>query len=301
MNKSPVDQSQGSLVTPDVLAMAAEAASVPVQQAATTMAPAVSLMDLKEGDIDPETGYKIAHLVAAYETCIIYFDAGQALHYRTTPDHDWPDAKAFASIEVEGDYLRTAAGAQLKGTDLRQVNYLVGEAIAFALASDDFASAKNALARARELLVQHQRVRIVIMTLVLTAVGVLSAIIVRLPSVDIPSFLGYDFAEGLLCAAVGGVGAAISLMQRSAQLPLPITAKPWVDLLECLARFTVGLVAGATLYIAISANLLLGVVNKMDTGSAGTRLSLLLGLALAAGASERAFPKLVRSFEKAMH
>ena len=139
------------------------------------------------------------------------------------------------------------------------------------------------------------------MTLALTAVGVLSAIIVRLPAVDIASFLGNDFAEGLLCAAVGGVGAALSLMQRTAQLPLPVTAQPWVDLLECLARFMVGLFAGATLYVAISANLLLGIVNKMGDGSAGTRLSLLLGLALAAGASERAFPKLVRSFEKAMH
>lgn len=268
---------------------------------ATVTTVEASPFNLKEGDVDPETGYKIARLIGAYETCIIYLDEAQQLHYRSTSEHEWPDSASFAAIEVEADYLRAAAGAQLNERDTRQSNFLVGEAIAFALASHDFVSAKNALDRVRELLGQGQRIRIVLITLGLLVFGTVAAVAVGLLRAQIQQALGNEFFEGLLCAAAGGGGAALSVMQRTGQLPLPVTARPGADLLECVARFTVGVFAGATLYLAISANLFLGIVNKIGDGSGADRLPLILGLALAAGASERAFPKLVRSFEKAMH
>jgi hypothetical protein len=258
-------------------------------------------MALKEGELDPETGYKIAHLIGAYETCIIYLDDANNLHYWSTREHEWPDEAAFAAIESEATYLRTAAGPHLNQRDRYQTSYITGEAIAFALESHDFIGAKNALARARELLGQAQRIRVVLTTLGLVTFSVVAASAVWLCRNQIQQQFGTWLFEGLLCALAGGVGAALSIMQRTGQLPLPVTAWPFADLLECIARYAIGTTAGVMLYLGISANLFLGIVNKIDNASSTNRGALLLGLALSAGVSERAFPKLVRSFEKQTH
>jgi hypothetical protein len=258
-------------------------------------------LELSEGDVDPGTGYKIAFLVGAYATCIVYLDEKDNIHYRCTERHEWPDERDFARFEVQVDVFKAAAKAQLPNAEAHGAVYILAEGIAFALESHDFDAAKAAINRVKEILGQAQRLCIVGTSLLLVALAIAGGIAIEQWHTALANQFGPEVTTALLCSAAAAAGAALSLMQRIGQFPLPVTAGRSADIIECIARFTIGAFAGAALFVAITADLLLGLINKMALEPASSRTALLLGLSLAIGASERAFPTLVRSMERHIH
>jgi hypothetical protein len=108
-----------------------------------------------------------------------------------------------------------------------------------------------------------------------------------------------EWALAYACVACGGIGAFISSAIGCARVPTAVSAGQRLHTLEAAIRWSVGLGAGALVYLLGRSNLVnLAQVSPLLTPAQGEYGNFaMLAVALLAGASERFFPSLIKKLD----
>jgi hypothetical protein len=108
------------------------------------------------------------------------------------------------------------------------------------------------------------------------------------------TFLGVDNTAIEIClgAVMGALGALISVLLRSDQIRIDVSAGARVHYFEGVMRVLVGATGGLLFALAIKANIFLGAINRSEKS-----VTILLVISIIAGASERLLPSLIKQIE----
>lgn len=258
------------------------------------------LMALKEGEADPTSNVTIESIIVRLPTIVLFVDDRREMHLHVTNDHQYPQDRSIIS-EVENSVreLQLAAHIRLESKQQSELCSLLGQAIALAYTPDEAEAARQAVEKARQYLGVNgdTRDRQTILATSLAAASVLGscAFLAWTWRADLVAAYGAAALLVGLSALVGGVGASISVILRTATLPVASGAAPSAYTTECIARVVVGAVSGALVSLCVQGNLLLGFVNA--PASVPVRTATILVLSLTAGISERILPSIVGQVE----
>lgn len=260
----------------------------------------VDLMALKEGQIDPTSNVMIESMIVKLPTIVLFVDDRREMHLHVTNDHQYPpDRSIISEIENSVRELRLASRIRLEPQQQGELCSLLGQAIALAYTPDEAAAARQAAEKARQYLQVNgdtaDRQTILTTSLAASTLLLLYAFLTWTWRADLTLMYGAAALLVGLSAFTGGLGACISVILRTATLPVASGASPNAYTTECIARVLVGAVAGGLVSLCVQGNLLLGFVNA--PASAPIRTAAILVLALTAGISERVLPSIVGQVE----
>jgi hypothetical protein len=265
---------------------------------------ATDLMSLKEGELDPISNVTIASLISRTPTCIVYLDSDNALHLHVTDDHEFPkDRSVIAEVEACVRELRLSARVRLEPNQQTAFCYLLAHAVALAYTPNEASAANQAIQEARRFLTANGNSRdrqwILATALSTASAATLFSYLTWAWRADLVAAYGGAALLVALSTFIGALGASVSVILRTAKLPVAPGTGPMAYATECIARAVVGAVSGALVSLCVQGNLLLGFINGET--SAPARTATMLVLALAAGISERILPSIVGQVEQQVH
>ena len=251
---------------------------------------------LKEGDVDPELGKTVQDLIMATEEFVVYVDTEQDVQWQTVEPYEKP--KHRGEVLSRATILEAQSKFITDTKTLRAVRRIIAEAIAQCL---DRQSKEDSLrllreaeqqisARNKEVAWQWYFKAAYLVAGLAIAVFILIWAL-RVPLID---YFGRNAIGVVLGALCGPLGSLLSATSRANRLVLDANAGQRIHTFEGLSRIGVGMVGALFVALATKGGLIMGGMHF-----AGSSLSLMLALCVAAGASERLVPSLVTSFEKA--
>jgi len=244
---------------------------------------------LREGDHDPTLNKDVQWLIESSEDFIVYLDEDDFVEWNMNATAALgPDTGPYLNIvgrleAVDTGYLSTE--------QVKSYQRLIGEGVArlfqknlqAAQTAFDFAE-RWVIARNNEVARQWLLVGSGCAAL-LTAVAVL---VLGFWAVKLRSWLGPGVFDILLGSAAGGLGAWLSVIQRSRTSELDVAAGPRLHYLEGAFRIMAGSLGSFLVAVAIRAGLLPQV----------TKLSAMVVICMVAGTSERLVPSFIEQIEK---
>jgi hypothetical protein len=247
----------------------------------------------KEGMIFPKLNKKIHILTVVEKDYIVFLDDDLHVHYYNSDDYpELPEGNG--DVFARQADLEATSGLLLKNTQLETHRRLLGEAIARLYGDETVVYADQMLDRAADFLRarsgERARMWYLSATLVATCVVLLLGLGFWINKDAVLKLLAFDYgaAEVFLGAAMGSLGALISVLLRSNKLELDASAGARVHYFEGIMRVLVGALAGLLFVLAVKANILLGAIARSDKA-----LTILLVISIAAGASEQLLPNLI--------
>ena len=252
---------------------------------------------LREGDVDAVLNKKVQELILASTTFIVYLDEDYYVEFRSIPDWHWPEGAGQILNEVAS--LEVLSSTQITSPYLKPFRRMLAEAVARIFSESSTTSAADILRVARQYLSARagERARTWYLTAAFAAAFLFVSIAITIWVAR--DSLGYSTHKHALEVAVfaclGALGALISVLSRSADLPIDAAAGKAAHYLEGVSRILLGVCGGFLVAVAIKANLILGVADAVDNEI--RRLAVLASLSVASGASERLVPNLIRRFE----
>jgi hypothetical protein len=268
----------------------------------------------KEGDIFPPLNKKIHILILSEHDYIVFLDKDLYVHWyynsNYVEDEFAEDYGAIvsreANLEATSALLLKKQEPQLEkqGTQLEVFRRLLGESIA-RLLDDRWSKEKKKPNNARMMLDKaelflrersRERARIWYLSATLGAamlmlIGVLVLWINRQKVLTLLS-VEESFIEVMLGVAMGSLGALISVLLRSDDLKIDVSAGARVHYFEGAMRVLVGATAGLVFALSIKSNILLGAINNSERAT-----TILLVISIIAGVSERLLPSLIKQLE----
>lgn len=247
----------------------------------------------KEGNVFPLLDKKIHILIVVAVGYIVFLDPKLRVHLYYNSSYEG-SFEHFGSASAKASDLENTSYLLLKGSQLEAHQRLVGEAFARLLEDKTDKHANQILERAGKFLESrsHERARIWYLSasLLTTAAFLAGALVFWNKREGILAFLNLNpsHADIFLGAAMGSLGASISVLLRSNRLKVDPFAGAWVHYFEAVIRVLVGALAGMLLILAVRSNVLLGAINQ----AANAHLILLL-FSSVAGASELLLPSLI--------
>lgn len=250
-------------------------------------------MLFNEGDIDPVLNKKIVYLVLKTEDCIVYLDEALEVEWSVQnaklDEHQGDVLNKVAELESRSRFI---ADKELLSSIRRQVaeglaRYLDGLSLPhanqiFALAEKEI-EARNRETSWRWYFSAAWKVMISCVMLVLVF-WLCRDVVVRMFGVK-----GFHVILGSCC---GSIGAIISIISRGNKLDLDANAGKLIHETEGLARIATGIAGAAVTALAIKGGIMLS-----GTKFGGSKLAVLLAFCIAAGASERMVPNLIKKVE----
>lgn len=252
-----------------------------------------------EGDIFPRLNKKIHLLVRKRDDYIVFLDEELYLHwYYNTAYTKAGFAKDYGAVVIRAENLEATSILLLKELQLEVFRRLLGESIARLLEDRDAANASQMLDKAEVFLTARSRERARFWYLSATLTGTVLALAAGIlawsfrQKVAAATGFGEGAVELLLGAGVGSFGALLSVLRRSDELAIDVSAGKRVHYFEGMMRALVGAAAGFLFALTIKSNILLGAINNSDRAT-----PILLVICVIAGASERLLPDLIKQLE----
>jgi hypothetical protein len=251
---------------------------------------------LCEGEFDPSLKKTIRTLIGAGPDYIVYLDQDLFVEWALHTSRRSVLPPEFGAILNEVSHLETVSIPLLGTHHMEPFRRLLGEAVARLIADSDSPSSRVILEKAAEYLrsrsLEQARMWYLTGSGVVTAVAMGLLIVLWSMSARVLASLGPDGLDVLLATCFGAIGAFVSILQRSPQITMDPAAGASVHYVESGARVLTGMLGALMLALAVKANIILGATKSIDHS-----LALLLLLAVAAGASERIVPSLIREVE----
>jgi hypothetical protein len=229
---------------------------------------------------------------------IVFLDEEFFLHWWYYNFEYRKQVKGYSEIVLRAASLEATSILLLKGKQLEAFRRVLGESIARLLHDKKPDNARTSLDQAEEFMRARSQERARVWYLSASLVATLPVIIFGFflwkYRLGIASYFG--FGEGaihvLLGATMGALGALISVLLRSDKLEIDVSAGPPVHYFEGAVRILLGMTAGLLFSLAVKSDVLLSAINRSEKA-----LTILLVIALIAGASERLLPSLIKQLE----
>lgn len=290
-------------------------------QGAVSPEPIDDLSGFKEGDIFSPLKKRIHILILSEADYFVFLDEDLYVHWYYTANYveagfadDYGDiVSREANLEATSSLLlkkqkprreRQGRRIETKGTQLEVFRRLLGESIARLLDdrwTKDGKKPNNARAMLdkaelflRERSRERARIWYLSSTLVTAMLMLAGALVLWVNRTRVLTFLGVEasFIEVMLGAAMGSLGALLSVLRRSDDLKIDVSAGARVHYFEGAMRVLFGAMAGLLFALAIKSNILLGAINRSERAT-----TILLVIAIVAGVSERLLPSLITQLE----
>ncbi len=257
----------------------------------------------REGDMFEPLNKRIRTLIVSDASFIVFLDEDCYVQWYEHKNIRYPEE--YPTVMNRVAYLETVSTTHFRPwksggskRELAEFRRLLGETVARVLDRNGTAAIEM-VDRAEKILTDRslQRARI----WYLSAAGVTAALVLLAALLmwwwrdGARAAFGIAAFEVLICAAVGGAGAAISIITRIRDVSLNASAGPMLHYIEGFSRVAVGVLGAALVALAVKANLLVGAITNFE--SAEMRLACLGALCFVAGASERFVPNLIRKIE----
>jgi hypothetical protein len=252
----------------------------------------------KEGDNFTPLNKKIHILIVVEITYIVFLDEQLRVHWHYNDDYfndEYPKFdEACGKVLGRQAHLEALSGLLLKDSHREAPQRMLAEAIARLLDDRKVDYANLLLDKAARFVEarSHERARgwYLWATLPTTLISLIFGLIFWINRQTILALLDFEpgAADIFLGAAMGSLGASISVLLRSDRLKLDPLAGRGVHSFEGVIRILVGAFAGMLFILAVKSNILLGTINQ----SANPR-TILLTLSIVAGASEALLPSLI--------
>lgn len=263
--------------------------------------------DFKEGVTFPPLNKKIHILILSEHDYIVFLDKNLSVHwyYNSIYAENGFAADYGAIVSREANLEATSALLlKKKEPQLEVFRKLLGESIA-RLLDDRWSKEKKKPNNARMMLDKaelflrersRERARIWYLSATLSAamLMLLGGLLLWINRQKVLTLLSVEesFIEVMLGAAMGSLGALISVLLRSDDLKIDVSAGARVHYFEGAMRVLVGATAGLVFALSIKSNILLGAINKSER-----TITILLVITIIAGVSERLLPSLIKQLE----
>jgi hypothetical protein len=251
-----------------------------------------------EGDVEPTLNKRIHTLIDCTPSHIVYVDDDFFLEWAFIGSQgEFP--QGFDKIANRIGHLETISVTQLSRVQREVFSRLLAEAMARTLGDRDEEKAQAVLdigeaylnARGAENARWWYLQGVFAAALpALVMAGLLSAVRTRVGDLAL-----LDILEISLAAAMGGLGALLSIASRTEAIHLEPVAGPLIHRKEGATRVVVGIAGALFVAIAIKANLILGVFSSLTHPFLG-----LIAACIVAGASERLVPGLIDNMGKSI-
>lgn len=249
-----------------------------------------------EGDTDPTLNKKIRALIDCNKDYIVYLD--EDLYVEWSFNQDSPDG--FEDIANRIGRLETVSRTQLLEPQWEPFERLLAESMARILGDKNEKTAGAVLNEAEEYLKGRGAENARRWFLCGVAWVAFPALVVECISLAILNYVSdgpwREALEILSTAAIGGIGAFLSVASRTETIVFEPVAGPSIHRFEGGVRVIAGIAAALFVALAIKADLLLGVFHSLTHPF----LALLVS-GVIAGTSERFVPGLISSMGKSMH
>jgi hypothetical protein len=264
---------------------------------AVELAPESELTDLSEGDYDPTTKKVIGTFILSDNGFNVYLDTEGIVHCTSISDHaEYP--KDCGEVFNRVTYLETLSIPFKNTSNFLPMRRFLGEAVARMISEGSVDGANYVLDRAEPYL-QARRAELAriwylyaagavaaVLTLVALGLWLGKTWLIDRVGIGNPAF------DVLLTGCCGGIGAFMFVLGRSSTIHTEAGAGRHIHLVEGVARVIAGVTGGVVVSLAVQADILSGLSARLSHP-----LAFMLGLGLAAGASERLVPNLVGKFE----
>jgi hypothetical protein len=250
----------------------------------------------REGDFEPHLGKKIYTLIFKTTTFIVYLDDDLYVEWAFTPEFkaEWPQDVGLVLNRVS--LVQALPVSRLSTEQLATFRQLVGEAVARVLQYGDGQAANQALDNAVAWLEarnkESARWSYLMGSCAAAGAATIATTALWVFRDQARGMLGSNVFESALGAGSGGIGALLSILLRSKNLPLDSAAESRIHFFEGIARVVAGAVGAALVALGIKAELLLSVIS-----SSSQPLTLLAAVCMVAGASERLVPDFIERVE----
>jgi hypothetical protein len=257
----------------------------------------VNPMDLTEGETDPALNKTIKALVLSTSVFIVFVATDLSIQWRTTEKHVAPEhlgdvLNKVAMLEVRSQFISDPVA-------LCNIRRQIAEGLARCL---DRQSIKSSWTVLREVEIEIGRRNKEISwswyfstAYKLTLACAVTLAIMWLLRVWVRAVLGLAAFDVVLGALFGAVGALLSVTTRGDRLVMDANAGRNLHQLEGVSRIGAGMGGALFAGLAVKSGVILGGAHL-----AGNPLAFMLACSIAAGASERLVPSLVKTFEHAM-
>jgi hypothetical protein len=252
---------------------------------------------LKEGDYDPELNKVVNVLVMCDDKFIVYLAEDYSIQWRTTDDHKPPEycgviLNRVASLEMRSRFI---ADKEI----LRGIRYQIAEGLSRCFEEQSPRSLPSAILDevATELEARNRETSwgwYFSSAYRVTGICVAMLVAVWLCRVWMRAAIGFGAFEVLLGTLCGAVGALLSVTTRGNRLVMDANAGQSIHNLEGLSRIGAGIGGAFLVSLCMKGGVLLA-----GASFSGSRLALQLAFCIAAGASERLVPSLLKSMDTA--
>jgi hypothetical protein len=251
---------------------------------------------LCEGDMDPTMRKRIHTLIVASSDYIVYLDDDLFVEWAFDPGNIEAVEQDFGDVANEVGHLETLSMVLLTSRYMEPFRRLLGEALARIIAENNPAGARAILAKAAAFLQSRSQEQARLWYLkgsgIACALAIAAASVILWFRSDVDARLGADAATIAIGTCLGGLGAMLSILTRTSTIPVDAAAGAKLHYIESAARVLVGMCGALVVSMAVKANIVLGLAN--GTAPEG---AVLLVLSLAAGASERILPGVIKKVE----
>lgn len=245
-----------------------------------------------EGYEDKELGKKVAYLIIVTKRFTVYLDTKHDVQWRGDVDTSCLDAAEILNIitrlTVATDFLKE----DIKFTLRRQI----GE-VWVRVFEKNFHQAKEMCKIIEdEVNIRNQELAWTWYFTTSSAIVAVSVILIVLEWIfrkDIISLIGTTAFRVIFCAAIGSIGAFISICLRNQLITLNARAGLRLHIAESIARISVGSFSSLIVALSIKSGVLLSEYLGKSNAFSGVIL-----LCLLAGASERFLPSMIKRFDE---
>lgn len=248
----------------------------------------------QEGDLEPTLGKQIKFLIYHARSFIVYIDNEDFVEWATTEEIK-PSEEGLGPVLNSVGYLEARSMSLLDPKHVLPFRRLLGESLAraFVERKSDNALAILDLADKYMTARSNERARTWYLSAaaISTTLVTIAIAIIWLRRGSMTIMLGQNGFQAVLGAAVGSLGALLSIITRSNKISMDASAGWKVHYLESAARIVVGIFGALLVALAIKANLVL------PSSSAANSLPLIMLICIIAGASERLVPNLIKHIE----
>jgi hypothetical protein len=246
------------------------------------------LSTLRDGDKDPTLNKTVQWLIDSDDDFIIYLDEENYVEWnmneknRLSPETGEYLNWVGALVAIDTSYLRTE--------QKQSYQRMIGEGVV-RLFQNNLKAAQAALDLAEQWIIARNtevaRRWYLTGSGVAALVSVVAVCVLGFWNTSLRGSFSLPIYNVLMGTAVGGLGAWLSVIQRSRTTELDVAAGPWLHYLEGAFRIMVDTLGAMLIALAIRAGLVLQ----------GDRLSAIMVICMVAGASERLVPSFIEQIE----